>query len=382
MLDTLTRTHVSLGRIAGVPVGLNASWFPVFALVAWSLATGFLPHAAPSAAPEWIWVAALVGTVLFFASILAHEFGHALVALHSGIGVSSVTLFVLGGVSRLAEEPRTAGEELRIAGAGPLVSLMTTAGFLVATSLLGRWPLATSVGVYLVVVNGALALFNLLPALPLDGGRVLRAAIWGLTGDPFSATRWAARSGRIVGGAFMAAGVVALAFGAFIPAAWLLLLGLFIERSAYGSVETVELQIHVQPVAQGLPVFTVDSRYRRLETKVINWRARLDVLPRPADLEAQTRDGSLVRRYQDDRIRMYAILDAIAAGIRSGMSDEDIEREFRRLSDLHEAWRPATYAPPEPPEAGEEAELAGRPERYAPSPEDALTREPGSSVEV
>lgn len=383
MLDALTRTHVSLGRIAGVPVGLNYSWFPVFFLVAWSLATGFIPHAAPTAGPEMVWLAALVGTTLFFASILAHEFGHALVALHAGIGVSSVTLFVLGGVSRIAEEPRNAWEELRIAAAGPIVSVATAALFLGATPFLTGSSLAMSIAIYLVLVNAALALFNLLPALPLDGGRVLRALIWAITGDSHSATRWAAWSGRVIGAAFMASGVAALAMGALVPAAWLLLLGLFIERSANGSIENGDFEIHVQPLAQGLSLLAMtEDRFRRWETKVIQWRARLDVLPRPGDLEAQTGDGSLVRRYQDERMRMYAILDGIDVGIRSLMPDEQIESEFRKLDELHDEWRPADFAREDEPDAGEEAQLAGRPERYAPSPEDVLAREPGSSLEV
>jgi len=386
VLDALTRTHVSLGHIAGVPVGLNASWFPVFGLVAWSLATGFIPHAAPAAGPETVWAAALIGTLLFFASILAHEFGHALVAMHAGIGVSSVTLFVLGGVSRIVEEPRTAWEELRIAAAGPLVSIATAGVFLGVTPFLGGYPLAMSIAIYLVLVNAALALFNMLPALPLDGGRVLRAMIWAATGDPLSATRWAAWSGRAIGGAFMAAGITAVVLGAFVPAGWLLLLGLFIERSANGAVESGDFEVHVQPAVSVLPVLLMnEARFRRLETKVIWWRSRLDVLPRPGDLEAQTGDGTLVRRYQEARMRMYEILDGIDVGIRSLMTDEVVELEFRKLDELHDGWRPSVFAgeaDPDSPEAGEEAALAGRPERYAPSPEDVLAREPGSSIEV
>lgn len=386
VLDALTRTHVNLGRIAGVPVGLNASWFPVFFLVAWSLATGFIPHAAPGTSPEMVWIAALVGTTLFFASILAHEFGHALVAMHAGIGVSSVTLFVLGGVSRIVEEPRTAWEELRIAAAGPIVSLAAAGVFLGATPFL-HGSLAVSIAIYLVLVNAALALFNLLPALPLDGGRVLRATIWAITGNPRSATRWAAWSGRAIGASFMAAGVAALLMGALVPAGWLLLLGVFIERSANGSMESDgEVEVRVQNVAQGLSALVMnEARFRRVEAKVIYWRARLDVLPRPGDLEAQTGDGSLVRRYQDVRLQMYAILDGIDVGLRSLMTDAMIESEFRKLDELHDEWRPASFAgevDPDLPEAGEEAALAGRPERYAPSPEDVLAREPGSSIEV
>lgn len=389
MLDVLTRPHVTVGRIAGIPVSLNLSWFPVFALVAWSLATGFLPQAVPGVQPLPCWIAALGGTACFFGSILAHEFGHALVAIRCGIPVSNVTLFVLGGVSRIAEEPRTGREELLIAAAGPAVSVLCAVVFLFAGVLAGGSRVASAVAFYLVLVNAALAIFNLLPALPLDGGRMLRAAMWSITGDVFAATKWAALGGRACGIFFALLGVVSLAFGAIVPAAWLLLLGIFIERSAKGSVETIELDVHVPPAAQVLHAFPEgmmdEQRFRRVEAKVIAWRARLDVLPRPAELTAEAgdgEDGPATRQYVDDRMRMYELLSEVETGVKAQMSDEEIDARFARLAALHDAWRPVAFTDPATPEAGEDAMLAGRPERYAPDPEEALQREPGSSIEV
>lgn len=380
VLDALTRTHLTLGRLFDIPVGLNASWFPVFFLVAWSLGTGFLPVAAPAAETGALWAGALVGTVLFFASILAHEFGHALAARHAGIGVTSVTLFVLGGVSRIAEEPRSAWEELRIAAAGPAVSLAAAVFFLAMAPLLSASPVASSVAIYLLLVNAALALFNLLPALPLDGGRVLRAVLWGLLGDSSRATRWAAWSGRACGLLFIAIGGVALALGAFVPAGWMLLLGIFIERSAKGSVETVPFAESALPLL--LEESMEEARFRKHEAKLIAWRARLDVLPRPGELSSAEGDGPDVRQYQDERMRMYEILDGVEHGLRALMTDEEIDTELARLSDLYSEWRPVAMEDESVPEAGEEASLAGRPERFAPDPEEVLRREPGSSIEV
>lgn len=383
VLDALTRTHVTVGRFAGIPVGLNLSWFPVFFLVAWSLATGFLPHAAPKAGDAAVWAAALLGTTLFFVSILAHEFGHALTARHAGIGVTSVTLFVLGGVSRIAEEPRTAWEELRIAAAGPIVSFATAFVFAIAGQLAAGQPLLSSLALYLVLVNAALALFNLLPALPLDGGRCLRALLWAVTGSSSTSTRWAAWAGRACGGAFLAAGVVALAVGALVPAGWLVLLGVFIERSAKGSADGIEVEIHVPTGISGLPLLleeTMDeARFRKHEAKVIAWRSRLDVLPRPGELDLGG-DGPDLRRYTDERMRMYEILDGVDRGLRAMMTDEEIDRELRKLSDLYDEWKPASLD--DGTQDGTEGLLAGRPERYAPDPEEVLRREPGSSIEV
>ena len=389
MLDALTRPHLTVGRVAGIPVALNLSWFPVFGLVAWSLATGFLPQAVPGVQPLQCWVFALVGTACFFASILAHEFGHALVAIRCGIPVSSVTLFVLGGVSRIAEEPRTGREELLIAAAGPAVSVLCAVAFLFAGVAVSGSPVASAVAFYLVLVNAALAIFNLLPALPLDGGRMLRAAMWSFSGDVFVATRWAALGGRACGIFFAMLGVISLAFGAFVPAAWLLLLGIFIERSAKGSVETVELDVHVPSAAQVLHIVPEgmmdEQRFRRVEAKVIAWRARLDVLPRPAELAAEAgdgEDGPVARQYVDDRMRMYELLSEVETGVKARMSDEEIEDRFERLAVLHDAWKPVAVTDGNLPEAGEDAMLAGRPERFAPDPDEVLHREPGSSIEV
>ena len=397
VLDALTRTHVPMGRIHGIPIGLNLSWFPVYAIVAWSLATGFLPQAVPGVSPFWAWTAANVGAAAFFLSILAHELGHALVAQWCGIGVNSITLFILGGVSRISSEPRTAREELVIAAAGPAVSVGLSIGMWFVVLFAEPGPLATAVGLYLVLVNGALALFNMIPALPLDGGRVLRAVLWGITGQSANATKWAAWGGRACGASLIMMGGACLFAGAVVPAMWLVLIGVFIERAAKGSVESVEVKVLV-PALQGATL-SLDSipegvllmnerRFRDLEARVISWRARLDALPRPADLAAERTEGGFAegpdeRRYFDDRMRMYEILNELDRSVRAEQPDEELDARFQQLEGLYVEWEPVQLADdPDMPEAGEEATLAGRPERFAPSPEEVLSREPGSSAEI
>lgn len=397
MLDALTRTHVSMGRISGIPIGLNLSWFPVYAIVAWSLATGFLPQAVPGVTPPWAWLGAMAGATAFFVSILAHELGHAIVAQWCGIGVNSITLFILGGVSRISSEPRNAREEFLIAAAGPAVSVGLSIGAWLLVLIASPGPLVTAVALYLVLVNGALAIFNLIPALPLDGGRVLRALLWWMTGESGSATRWAAWGGRACGAALIMMGGAALFAGAIMPAMWLVLIGVFIERAAKGSVESVEVKVHV-PALQ-VSGFSLDSvpegvllmderRFRDLEEKVIQWRARLDTLPRPADMAAERTEGGFAegpdeRQYMDDRMRMYEILNDIDRAARAEASDEDLDEKWQELQNIYVEWEPVQLADdPDMPDAGEEATLAGRPERFAPSPEEVLEREPGSSAEV
>src|SRR5579875_2005645 len=191
-----------LGRFRGISVGVNWSLVPVFVLVAWSLATTLLPSAAPGHAGWGYWLFALLTAAAFYASLLAHELGHALLARRHGVGVRGIVLWVFGGVAQLEGDTPSPRAELELAAAGPAVSLALAAAGLGAAAALAALRadslLVAAVG-WLGAINALLAVFNLLPAFPLDGGRILRSLLWWRWGDRERATAAAARVGRAGG---------------------------------------------------------------------------------------------------------------------------------------------------------------------------------------
>ena len=238
------RASISLGRIAGIRVGINASVFLIVAIVVFGLATGSLPDAYPGRSIVAYIAAAIVAAVLFFASLLAHELAHSLVARRNGIEVDSIVLWLLGGVAQLRGEPKTPGADFRIAIVGPLTSLVLGIVFGVAAGGL-RWLGVTGlpVGVltYLAGTNVVLALFNLIPAAPLDGGRVLRAALWRWRGDRHAAAVNAARTGRVLGFVLIAIGVLQLVSGSGFGGLWLALIGWFVTSAANAEEQQARL---------------------------------------------------------------------------------------------------------------------------------------------
>jgi Zn-dependent protease/CBS domain-containing protein len=223
---------VRLGRVAGVPVGANWSLLVIFWLFVISLAGAQLPHSAPGHLAAAYYLTAVVATTVFYACLLAHELAHAVVARRHGIGVHGIVLWLLGGVSKLDGEPVDPDVEVRIAGAGPATSLALAVAFFVLSRLAGTGLLAAGLG-WLGWINGLLAVFNLLPAFPLDGGRVLRALLWRHYGDKARATSTAANVGRIFGLGFIAVGVlgfVATSLG--LSALWLAVIGWFLVTTS------------------------------------------------------------------------------------------------------------------------------------------------------
>jgi Zn-dependent protease len=197
---------IRLGRIAGIEIGLNWSWLVVVALLVWTLASGVFPSTNPGLSDAAHLAMAIVATAAFFCSLLLHELGHALRARREGIEIEGITLWLFGGVARFKGAFRSAGAEFRVAIAGPLVSLALGVLFVLLT--LTHPPQAVGgVLAWLGYINLTLLVFNLLPALPLDGGRVLRAVLWHIKGDLARATRTAADVGRGFGYLFIAAGV-------------------------------------------------------------------------------------------------------------------------------------------------------------------------------
>jgi Zn-dependent protease/predicted transcriptional regulator len=246
---------IPLGRLAGVRIAADWSLLVVFALVTFQLGSFALPRWHPDWSAAAIWTVALAAAVLFFASILVHELSHALVAKAFRIRVHGITLFLFGGMAHIEGEPRTPKQELLIAAIGPVTSLAIGVGATVIGSLVARdaveyaaiapelafarmGPVATIL-LWLGPVNVALALFNLVPGFPLDGGRVLRALLWWGTKDLEKATRWAAGVGVLVGWALVALGILSAFGGSFVNGVWMTLIGLFLSTAARSSYEAV-----------------------------------------------------------------------------------------------------------------------------------------------
>ncbi len=224
---------VRIGRLGGVPIGIQPLWLVIVALITWSLGAVYYPDQAPGLAPAAAYGLGLLSALLLFASILLHELGHATVARRYGVEIEEIDLWLLGGVARMKGYPKAAGDELRFALAGPAVTLVIACLFgLIALVLPASTPPAlTALISYQLYINAVILGFNLLPAFPLDGGRVLRALIWGRTGDLSRATDAAASIGRGLGYLMIGLGVFTALSGGF-GGIWLALIGLFVIAAA------------------------------------------------------------------------------------------------------------------------------------------------------
>lgn len=227
-----------LGRIFGVDVHVHGSWFVIALLVMWTLAAGAIPAGFPELGLGGRVLMAAVLTLCFFFSLLAHELSHSVVAMTRGIPVHRITFFLFGGMAQTSTDSRSPGEEFVIAIAGPLMSFLL-AGLALAlwrAGVGGGWdPVISGGAMYVGGLNLALGVFNLLPGFPMDGGRVLRAAIWKATGSVTRATRWAARVGGWMAVGLMGLGVWNALTSDFIGGLWLVLIGLFIRNAARSS---------------------------------------------------------------------------------------------------------------------------------------------------
>ena len=236
------RSTFRLGRIAGVPIGLSWTWIPVLGLFVWSLAASVFPSTNPGLGSGTYVTMAVAAAILFFGSLLLHELGHALRARREGVEIVSITLWLLGGVARFRGRFPSAGAEFRIAIAGPLVTAGLAASFIALAVLTHLGAALDGVFAWLGYVNLLLLAFNLLPALPLDGGRILRSALWQARGDLSWATRIAAATGIGIGGLMIAAGILtAFTTGAF-SGLWLALIGWFVLQGARYEAQLVSLQ--------------------------------------------------------------------------------------------------------------------------------------------
>ncbi len=242
-----------LGRLFGIPLEINPTWLIIFVLVATSLSFAYFPGEFPDRAPAVNVLSGIITALLFFASIVAHELSHSLVARTGGIKVEKVTLFMFGGVAQMEEEPTSPVREFVMALAGPLASFVLAALFYLGYVVFAAAGISDVVWApfqYLAFINFFVALFNLLPGFPLDGGRVLRAILWGITGDQLKATLWASRAGQFIGYTMVALAVLGV-LGGSLDLIWFGLIGWFIAMIAEGSYRQQLLKATLEGVRVG-----------------------------------------------------------------------------------------------------------------------------------
>jgi Zn-dependent protease len=248
--DTMFGTRWRLFRLLGIPLSLDATWLIILALLTWTL-TDLLRKEAPDLPAPALWAVGLGAALAFFACLVLHELGHAVVARAVGVPIRGITLFLFGGVAEMEDEPPTAGSEFLMAVAGPAVS---------AALAVLLWFLAGLVAIpwlafllrHLAMINVAVLVFNLVPAFPLDGGRVLRSVLWAALGDLRRATYWAALAGQTFAGILLALGILVLLKWDVVSGLWLCLIALFLREAARGSYQQVLVRqaLHGEPVSR------------------------------------------------------------------------------------------------------------------------------------
>jgi len=258
------RSTIRLGKVFGIEIGLNWSLIFVFVLVSWSLAATVLPQSVPNQSTAAYWITGLIGAVVFYGCLLAHELSHSVVARRNGVQVSEITLWLFGGVSKLAGEPRSAGVEALITVVGPLSSiLIAVVAFVLALilSAAGAPALVSNLLLWLAVLNLSLGVFNLVPAFPLDGGRLLSSFFWWRTGTRQGGVHVAVQVGRIFAFLMIGVGALELFRGDGFNGIWLAFLGWFL-LSAGGAEEAstvTKALLEAVPVSAAMssPVVTV-----------------------------------------------------------------------------------------------------------------------------
>ena len=247
-----------VGRINGIEIGIHYTWLLALVVFTWLLGQSYFPATYPGWQTYSYWIAGFLSTFILFISVLIHELAHSLVARARGLPVSSITLFILGGVSNLAAEPEKPGLEFIMAIAGPASSLVLAGIFWGIWYLMGsQMAFAKAIFGYMALANALLAGFNLLPGFPLDGGRVLRSILWKTTGDLLKATNIATMVGRFFAWLFIALGVFLVfgfnvfGLGGFLNGLWLVFVGWFLNSAADSSRQEATLREHLTGVLVG-----------------------------------------------------------------------------------------------------------------------------------
>lgn len=241
-----------IGKIAGIEISLHVSWFIILVLLTWSLATGWFATLDPGWSPLTYWVVSVLASLLLFCSVLAHELAHSLVARARGLPVKNITLLIFGGISNIEREPERPGIEFQMALVGPLTSLLIggLSFLLLWTIRSGASPLVAILG-YLAVTNTLLGLFNLIPGFPLDGGRVLRAIVWKLSGSMLRATRVATFVGQLVAYLLIFGGIWLIVGGNFFNGIWLGFIGWFLLSGAQSANTQATLEAMFKSITVG-----------------------------------------------------------------------------------------------------------------------------------
>src|SRR5579864_45033 len=250
----MNRHNIPLGKILGIQIGLDYSWFVIFALLTWMLADSYYPAEFKNWPPLLYWLTGAVTAIMLFVSVLLHELGHSVIALRYKIPVRSITLFLFGGVAELAAEPPSAIAELLVAIGGPIVSLgLAVFFYALQPAVSGVEPLL-GLTKYLAYINTALVLFNLIPGYPLDGGRVFRAIVWAVTGNMTRSTVIAANVGRLFAFLFIFTGTFQMFTGNLGGGLWIALIGWFLDNAASVQIQQVTFRglLTCYPVAQAM----------------------------------------------------------------------------------------------------------------------------------
>ncbi len=238
-----------LGRIRGIEIGVHYTWIFIFALLSYSLAVDYFPSLYDNWTTSQYWTISIIASLLLFASVVAHELGHSLVAIARGIPVKNITLFIFGGVASLSQETEDAKTEFQVAIAGPAVSLIIAAiSFGLSYLLRDVNSQLEGIFFYLAMANGLLVAFNLIPGFPLDGGRVFRSIVWGITHSMDRATNIAGTVGVVIGYLFIVLGVFVIFSGVLISGIWFVAIGWFLQNAAQQSIQQLRMQETFQDV--------------------------------------------------------------------------------------------------------------------------------------
>ena len=231
------RHTIPIGRVFGIPIDIDYSWFLIFSLLTWMMAVSYYPAQFQGGSPAEYWAIGAVTAAMLFVSVLLHELGHSLVALHYKVPVRRITLFIFGGVSQITAEPPSAGAEFWVAIAGPAVSFALALVFWAIHPVVAGVPALLAVVKYLALLNLVLGTFNLIPGFPLDGGRVFRAIVWGIQKNFQRATVIAAVTGRFFGFLFILLGAWEVLAGRVANGLWIAFIGWFLESAAATQVQ-------------------------------------------------------------------------------------------------------------------------------------------------